>query len=288
MKKIILLLTVLLVTNFAQESENKELLTGNLGLDSKIAFEQTQEEISQQEIYLQNKKSPFLAALMSLAVPGAGDFYAGEYWKTAIFLAVEAVAITTAIIYEGKGDDQTESFENFANTHWSPQRYARWALDNATRINNNVDPTNYNVFQNDGSVNWSELNRLEGAIGGWFSHRLAARGDQQYYEMIGKYQQFNSGWDDFEEDPNDPFTFGDPLTEKFLFYSGERGKANDFYNVARWAVVGIVTNHIVSAVSAALSTNNYNKELEMKLNIKKEHIGFHTEYYPQLSLQLRF
>jgi hypothetical protein len=29
------------------------------------------------------------------------------------------------------------------------------------------------------------------------SHRLPPHGDQQYYEMIGKYHQYSPGWNDF-------------------------------------------------------------------------------------------
>ncbi len=274
----------------AQEKKNEFNLTGNLNLDSQIAFSEQQVKMNQEDVYNQNKKSPFLAALMSLAVPGAGEFYTGDYWKTALFLAVEAAAITFAVIYDGKGDDQTSFYENYANQNWSVKQYAQWTIDNASRINSLVDPNQYNVFKEDGSIDWSELNKLESAIGKWYSHRLAPYGDQQYYEMIGKYQQFNAGWKDFDESqyPDNHYDYGDPLTEMYLYYSDQRGKANDFYNAARWGVIAIVTNHILSAVDAAFSAGSYNRSLESQLNIRKHQIGFYTEYYPELSIRLSF
>ena len=55
-------------------------------------------------------------------------------------------------------------------------------------------------------VNWTDLNNAEGNIETLmdaqgipttgFTHQLAPYGDQQYYEMIGKYSQFGGGWDD--------------------------------------------------------------------------------------------
>jgi len=290
MKKILVVMILFTITLTAQEKETEIQLTGNLNLDSKIAFVEQQDEISQLDVYKENKKSPFLAGALSLAIPGAGEFYTGDYWKTAIFVAVEASAITVAAIYDGKGDDQTSSYENFANQNWSVKQYAQWTVDNATRINANVDPAQYNVFNNDGSVNWHELNDLEGAIGEWFSHRLAPYADQQYYEMIGKYPQFNAGWSDFNESQysDNHYDYGDQLTEKYLYYSGERGKANDFYNAARWGVIVIVTNHILSAVDAALSAGSYNRKLESQLNIRKQQLGFYSEYYPELSIRLSF
>lgn len=274
----------------AQEKSTEIQLTGNLNLDSKIAFVEGQNAIDQIDVYNGSKKSPFLAGVLSLAVPGAGEFYTGDYWKTAIFVAVEAAAVTFAVIYDGKGDDQTAYYENYANQYWDVKQYAQWTIDNATRINANVDLTQFNVFNDDGSVNWHQLNDLEGAIGKWYSHRLAPYGDQQYYEMIGKYQQFNAGWSDFNESEyaDNHYDYGDPLTEKYLYYSGERGKANDFYNAARWGVIAIVTNHVLSAVDAAISAGSYNRRLESQLNIRKQQLGFKSEYYPELSIRLSF
>lgn len=285
-------LTVFLLAGIlsAQEKANEFNLTGNLNLDSKIVFTEQQAEMDQEVVYNQNKKSPFLAAVMSLAVPGAGEFYTGNYLKTALFLAVEAAAITIAVIYDGKGDDQTAFYENYANQNWSVKQYAQWTIDNASRINSLVDPSQYNVFNEDGSVNWNELNNLESAIGKWYSHRLAPYGDQQYYEMIGKYQQFNAGWKDFDESEysDNHYDYGDPLTDMYLYYSDQRGKANDFYDAAGWAVIAIVTNHILSAVDAAFSAGSYNRSLESQLNIRKHQVGFYTEYYPELSIRLSF
>jgi len=286
MKKIFLILFIAGLS-FSQEV-NYFNFTGNLTLDSKLVFVEQQEEINQETVYQQNKKSAFLSSIMSLALPGAGQFYNQDYWKAAIFIAVEAAAITFGVIYDGKGDDQTVFYENYADQHWNVVQYAQWTYNNASRINPNVDPTQFNLFDGQGNLNWSELNRLESAIGKWYSHKLPPKGDQQYYEMIGKYQQFNAGWSDFTEDPNNPYTYGDPLTEKFLYYSEQRGLANDYYNVAKWAVIGIVTNHILSAVEAAFATDAYNKRLETQLNIKREQIGFHTEYYPEFSIRFNF
>jgi hypothetical protein len=48
------------------------------------------------------------------------------------------------------------------------------------------------------------------------------------------------------------------VTQNFQFYSGERGKANDFYNTASTFVVIAIANHILSAVDAAWSTSSFN------------------------------
>ncbi len=264
-------------------------LSGLLNIDSKISFDRSEKIYKYETKNInENKKSPLLAGALSFVLPGAGEFYSESYIKSAVFFAVEAAAITIGLIYDKKGNDQTNFFQNYANEHWSVGRYAKWTVKNASTINNEItNVSQYKVFNTNGTVNWSELNRLESAIGKYYSHRLPGYGEQQYYELIGKYPQFNVGWVDFG-DENTPFVYGDPLTEKFLYYSTERGKANDFYNIASKAVIVVVVNHIISALDAAWSAHGYNRRLEMHASIEKYNTGFKTVYYPQLNLQYSF
>lgn len=277
------------VSGQLSEVSSKDDLSGLLNIDSKISFDRshmiTKEETKNVN---ESKKSPLLAGLLSFVVPGAGEFYSESYIKSAVFVAVEAAAITIGLIYDKKGNEQTSFFQNYANEHWSVARYAKWTVKNASSINNGItDVSQYKVFNTNGTVNWNELNRLENAIGKYYSHRLPVYGEQQYFELIGKYPQFNVGWDDFG-DENTPFVYGDPLTEKFHYYSEERGKANDFYNIASKAVIVVVVNHIISALDAAWSAHGYNSKLGMHASIEKYNTGFKTVYYPQLNLQYSF
>lgn len=297
MKRIFFLLIVCFSIIKAQEKNYQ--LSGLLSIDSKISFDfskqldlsnefdnsvKINEENSNKKL---QKKSPFLASVLSFAVPGAGQFYSKSFLKSVVFIAIEATAITVGLIYNKKGDDQTNFFQNFANQHWDVKRYARWTIVNINKLNPTVELSNFKVFDDNGNVNWSELNKLESEIGGYYSHRLAPYGDQQYYEMIGKYPQFNVGWDDFG-DENTPFAYGDPLTKNFIYYSHERGKANDFYNIAYKAVLVIITNHIISAIDAAWTTSRYNKNLQISAKLEKYELGYRTLYYPQLNLQYTF
>ncbi len=261
--------------------------TGNLNYDSKISFSESEKVINaDQSVIDSQKKSVWLAAGLSALLPGAGEFYSESYFKSAAFLAVEAAAISLGVIYNKKGDDQTNFFQNYADQHWSVDRYAKWTLVHATSINSAVNPASYSVFVN-GKVNWAELNRLENDLGSYYSHKLPKYGEQQYFELIGKYPQFNVGWDDFGNE-NTSFVYGDPLTQRFLYYSEERGKANDYYNVASKAVLVVVVNHIISAFDAAWTAHSYNKSIELNASLESREYGFYTVYYPQLNFQFRF
>lgn len=205
-------------------------------------------------------KSPWLAAGLSLLVPGSGEFYAESYWKAALFLAIDVAAITIALSNDRKGNDQTAFYRSYADGHWSVVKYAEYAQTLAPtgrtyawRVpgTEGMDPWDRPWTQ----VNWSELNRMERDIAGYYSHTLPPYGEQQYFELIGKYPQFNQGWDDAPA----AFTYGDPLTAHFLWYANERGRANTYYeNATRWVTIAVV-NHILSAVDAAWSASIYNK-----------------------------
>ena len=216
------------------------------------------------EAALPSRKSPWLAGGLSLAVPGAGEFYSESYLKSALFLAAEAALWVLAYSYDHKADRQTDLFQNFANAHWSVVNYAQYAQ---SHYNPGNGPYNWLIPGTQGDppwmrVNWAELNRMESDIGAttpgmYYSHVLPQYNSQQYYELIGKYPQFNQGWDDAPPS----FTYGNQLSAELLYYSGERGKANRYYTTASTFVAIAFVNHVVSAVDAALTAGSYNRGL---------------------------
>ncbi|MEW6654864.1 MAG: hypothetical protein AB1394_15530 [Bacteroidota bacterium] len=294
MKRLLSLFFLPLILLNAQElKQNQAQLSGVLSLDSQISsliIQQAQVKSPLDETAA--KKKPLVAAGLSLLLPGAGEFYSESYLKSAIFLAIEAAAIIVGLSYDKKGDDQTAAFQNFADKHWSVVRYAKWVTNpaNAKKIKFDIDLSQFAVFNSNGKVNWNELNKLESALGSYFSHKLPFFGEQQYYELIGKYPQYNVGWDDFG-DENTPFEYKadrSNLTKKFIYYSIERGKANDYYNIASKAVMVVFANHIISAVDAAWSAHSFNKNIQFQASLEKFQNGITSYYYPQLNLQYRF
>jgi len=78
------------------------------------------------------RKSPWLAAGMSILVPGAGEFYAGDYWKSAAFFAVDVALWIFAYNYDKKGDRQTDFFQKLRQPKLGVVKYAQYAQDNLT------------------------------------------------------------------------------------------------------------------------------------------------------------
>jgi len=210
------------------------------------------------------RKSPWLAAGLSLVLPGSGEFYAGSYLKSALFFAAEAAILAIAYSYNHRGARQIDYVQDYANAHWSVVRYAQWTQDN---LNPPHGPYNWLIPGTEGAlpwlrVNWAELNRMESDLGAlpatsYYSHVLPPFNQIEYYKVIGKYPQFNEGWDDAPP----VFTYGDQLSGEFLYYSAERGKGNAYYITGSIYVGIAVVNHVVSALDAALTTGSYNRGL---------------------------
>lgn len=270
--------------NFAQNIElgNYEL-TGNLLADSKIVLNDY-EELSVVFAFddLPDKKSPLLAGVMSAVLPGSGEFYVGEYIKAAIFFAVEVTLITVAVVNNNKGDDLTAEFEAFADVHWSVVKYSnnlllQPGLPDGCDIPINPDES---LPPWERIEDWGALNHCEDG----FSHKLPFHGEQQYYELIGKYHQYSSGWDEF-----DPAVDGfSDVPQIMKDYAVMRGNANDAYNVASTAVVGLYINHLLSAIDAVWSATTYNKNLAVKMRVQNIQFADRIELVPTLNISYNF
>lgn len=83
--------------------------------------------------------------MFSGIIPGAA-VYGESYLKAAIFFAIEAGLWTAYAVYDGKGDDQTDQYEQYANTNWSINKYAQWLKEQQfTGYNEIIDPNNQNL-----------------------------------------------------------------------------------------------------------------------------------------------
>jgi hypothetical protein len=110
----------------AQTDSAKIVFTGNLLADSKNISENYQPGNVSVPLQVKEKRSPLLAGLMSLIVPGAGEVYNDDYWKAGAFVALEATLIVVGLHYDHKGDTQTDKFQNYADGSWSVVKYAQW------------------------------------------------------------------------------------------------------------------------------------------------------------------
>jgi hypothetical protein len=271
----------------AQDIERENfVLTGNLLTDSKLAFDRYD---SNQLVFafddIPDKKSPVLAGVMSAVLPGSGELYVGEYIKAAIFFAVEVALVTTAVVYNNKGDNQTAEFQAFADENWSVVKYSEYLNDHKNELglpegcNINISG-NANLPPWERIINWNEINFCERV----FTHKLDSYGEQQYYELIGKYNQYSSGWITFDQ-ATDGFR---DVPQIMLDYSKMRGDANDAYNIASKAVIGLYINHLLSAIDAVWSATSFNKNLAINMRVQNIQYADRIEFVPTLNISYNF
>jgi len=262
--------------------DSQELISLN---SAKYAM-QSQAAQDQQEEIRQNtdKKSVLKAALFSAVLPGAGEAYAGSYWKAAVFIGLEVAFWTTNYIYNSKGDDEDVKMRAYGDEHWSEQRYWSKIYDKTKESWAGPDievyePDEYgyiiikDVFYEDPAVR-AALREIESEAG--YSHSLPTTKTQQYYEMIYKYpRQFGVGWDDVES-----FTYYDihentfTTTPHIAAYRDMRNASNDYYVFANTMVMMAMVNHLASAFDAAYTVNKQNKKIEYSFRMKPQFNGY--------------
>lgn len=229
---------------------NREIVTAKYFADIGEPIEEEEVPLMA-DIYSFKAKSPKRAFFYSLAVPGLGEYYAGSKIKPAVFIGLEALLWTGYAIYTGKGNDVKDDYIRFAQEHYRYDVFRSWW--------SSLPPEIISVFSH--TLPWNDS--LNQPI---MNH--------EYYENIGKYNEFQVGWDDIgtgHEPP--PLVGGEPYSSPNReHYLSLRRKSNDYYQNASTMVILALGNHILSAFDAALTAKGYNKgqkRFSLELKSKK-------------------
>ena len=272
--------------------QNYTEFTGSLSTDSRVVLDSYKSNALKQNSFDSptNKKSVLLAGVLSGIIPGAGEVYVGgttNYIKAGAFVLIEAVSIYYAISYNQRGDAQTNFFQNYADQRWSVVRYAEWINDHTNGAKVTIftpDAQHPNPWQ---QVDWASLNAAEDAIGAiGFTHHLPPHGEQQYYELIGKYAQYTRGW----EDDTNPTNLDNPDFEspEFQAYSIMRGDANDLYKVSSRGTAILYVNHLLSILDAIWSSVTFNKNLAVNVRYERVNLAYVDDWTPTLNIKFNF
>jgi hypothetical protein len=226
----------------------------------------TEEKVTT-DVYGFKGKSVKRAFVYSLIIPGAGEFYANSKIKAVLFFGMDVALWSLYFNYHKKGTNKEDEYRRFADQHWIEDDYREWLIDS--------------LHIDSGSDQDSFWNKKETRYD-WLSHHLPNKKDQQYYEMIGKYDQFKFGWDDFPV----------PDTNQALrnAYLNMRRDSNNLLNKAKYSVMFSLANHILSAFDAAIAVKKHNRKgerfsqihLQMRLSERDD------EIVPKLSMSMKF
>ncbi|HEY6172055.1 MAG TPA: hypothetical protein VIX80_07350, partial [Candidatus Kapabacteria bacterium] len=228
-----------------------------------------------------SRKSPILAAGLSLILPGLGEYYVGDQiWRGIIFTSLDAVLWYGHFTYLSRGDDSTAAFQAYADTNWLPSKYS----DSLNMLLEDIQ-REYRIKDLD---DFSQINTAEDTLALSnispipMSHRLPPRGSQQYYELISKYIQFTYGWRDAQSsDPN--------TSAMFQRHAEMRANMNAQYETADYFLFGLIINRVLSAIDAVLLARDHNSAVRLHgdLRLKKEPDG-RLGYVSSAKMTVRF
>lgn len=266
-KNLTLSLVALLVTGWHANATDKPAVPPSKQLSARPSVAMASRLFQQLNSYAQQGNaaikpagvhSPLKAAAASALIPGAGQAYNKSWIKSAFFFAIELGGWLAYRQYDQEGDNLSNEYEAFADLHWNEEKYWAWLAEGS-------------------GCSASDRSCLQEYERSTFSHHLPEGENQSYYENIGKYDQFNIGWDDAQEG-------GGRDSANREAYDLMRADANDKYRTATLFASAVLLNHVFSAFDAAWTTNRYNKR------IARASFGFlrssDRQLHPALTLKL--
>lgn len=188
--------------------------------------------------------------LFSAILPGSGEIYAGQKVKGVLFLAAEAALWYGVISFHRTGMDWEDTYHQYADTHWSREEWEQY-------YNPETDPSTHELPEDD------EGNIVK---------------TQQYYEMIGKYDQFKQGWDDW-------VTGGPDLTAHRDEYETMRNKSNVALKNAAYCSMVVMANHLISALDTGFVIRKKNAA---RVTMSAVLIPWRNEVRPGLGARLEW
>lgn len=245
---------------------------------SFLAYQSDSMQEEAVDVYGFKGKSLKRAFLYSLIIPGSGELYAGSKIKAALFLGLDITLWALYFNYHGKGKDKENEYKAIADVHWSEDEYRQWLFES---VYDSLIP--YDIVSD--TFRYFDHEKQEWV---YFSHHLPDSKTQQYYEMIGKYEQFAWGWTDYNgELQPDGSVKPSPWWND---YRDMRATSNDWLNKAKYSAMFSVANHILSAFDAAIAVKRYNKKGERfsQIQFKMRLVERDREIIPRLSASLRF
>ncbi|MEW5700831.1 MAG: hypothetical protein AB1792_01190 [Candidatus Zixiibacteriota bacterium] len=229
------------------------------------------------DVYGFKKKSPRRAFLQSFLIPGWGQWYNGSRIKPFLFLGLEAAGWYGVSHFHSKGVDREDEYVAYADAHWDSTRY--FAGLRRVFYPTEQFPPDYDQRLMDTRI-YTYIDDTDSLRSKTFSHHAYFKDTLgtvkvpkgEYYENVGKYSQFNFGWDDYRYTVDsvsptpDSLPTGPTDTARFNLISANRrhylklrDDANKEYKRASTMLVATIANHLLSAFEAAIGARRYNR-----------------------------
>ena len=226
--------------------EQREFLMGPLALEqgAAVAPSVKAQAVSGSVSASGGGITPRRAFLYSVLVPGLGEWMAGARKRALVFFGVEALTLGLWSSWTSKGNDAEDEFRAVADENWDPLDYIVWRGSRNAR--------NSSITHALPCSSYVDTYLETGKFTGCDDTEI-----QQYYELIGKYDQFVAGWSDLRDatgNPTQPVhvdsakNFDSDIRQA---YEDRRDDSNRYLKRAITVAGLALINHVFSAIDAA-------------------------------------
>jgi hypothetical protein len=169
----------------------------------------------------------YLPVLYSLLVPGAGEISMGYYKRGIALVLVEIAAWSGYYVNHSDGMDERDGYEAFADQNWNQQK---WIDDHPCST---LPPSGRTL---EDIEDCGQASSGSGAWPGYIPWVSKEEDKQHYYENVGKYDWYISGWSDW--DPlADPYKQDTALRDQYRAMRQESNDSLDDANAFIWLSV---------------------------------------------------
>ena len=182
--------------------------------------------------------------LYSLLWPGMGEISMGYYIRGVALAGIEVAAWAGYISYRDQGLESRTAYEAFADANWT---HDKWVLDHPAVEGLPPEFHNFESIDSIGRTSWT----------GWPGYHTYAPKDEQkqnFYENIGKYDWFISGWADWNlaTKPHD--------TDLRTTYRAMRKESNDQLDTADKFIYLSIATRVFSVLETYLLVRKRNSD----------------------------
>lgn len=217
-------------------------------------------------------RSPKVAILLSLFLPGLGQAYAQNGLKAAVFGAVEVAFITGGVVLAVNGNSRMKDAYSFAGDHYSVSKFMNYY----EKLKRRIPDADTSVF-----LAYDDPSNFK-----------SDSGSQSFYNNLSyELTPYIQGWDDAKPEFDENFDLlpiegerfvvnqdsiyliyrisenGDSSLAQFGFsenqkeYSRKIADGNKYFRWSKAVFTTMLINHIVSAIDAGLTAKAYNDNL---------------------------
>jgi hypothetical protein len=231
---------------------------------------------------LQEYRSPKLAMLMSLLLPGSGQVYAKSNLLAAGFLALEAAVFGTGYAFIAKGKSKKKEARAYADSHYDTTKYKGYSSDLKQYLSQQFDADKAASIFRDSIFYGDSLEDQP------FLDNARQHNDTYYDDIQGLSSIFVRGWKDVEPEFTGQSGFGGIDSDHFTVPSGAplylvshtgdddlafgfskyQATYVDMINTSRSLArtgqkfyMSLLVNHIASAVIAGIVAKKHNDAL---------------------------